>query len=93
MADGNSPFNRGMLMNIGFSEAQQLMEMKFQCVIFHDVDLLPENDANPYTCPQDGRPRQMSFSLDYLNHYKYILRNIEIDERHYNIMDNTAQLN
>lgn len=67
VADG-SPFNRGMLMNIGFKEAQSIEQ--FQCFIFHDVDLLPENDGNPYTCPKNGKPRQMAFSIDYINHYK-----------------------
>jgi hypothetical protein len=57
-----------MLMNIGFNEAQ-LME-RFECFIFHDVDLLPENDRNPYTCPEDGKPRQMAFSIDKWNNYK-----------------------
>jgi hypothetical protein len=64
-----SPFNRGMLMNIGFKEAQQQQE-KFQCFIFHDVDLLPEHDGNPYTCPEDGKPRLMSYSIDFWNNYK-----------------------
>ena len=64
-----SPFNRGMLMNIGFNEGQLLKE-NYQCFIFHDVDTLPEDDSNPYTCPEDGKPRQMSFSIDYWNNYK-----------------------
>jgi hypothetical protein len=56
-----------MLMNIGFKEAQLLQE-NFQCFIFHDVDLLPEYDGNPYTCPEDGKPRQMAFSVDSWNY-------------------------
>ncbi|KAI9559313.1 hypothetical protein GHT06_016102 [Daphnia sinensis] len=63
-----SAFNRGMLMNIGFNEAQ--LQEEFQCFIFHDVDLLPEDDGNPYTCPEEGKPRQMSFSIDNWNNYK-----------------------
>lgn len=55
-------------MNIGFVEAQNLDN--FQCFIFHDVDLLPENDGNLYSCPEDGMPRQMSFSLDFWDDYK-----------------------
>ncbi len=57
-----------MLMNIGFKEAQ-LLETH-QCFIFHDVDFLPEDDGNPYTCPEDGKPRQMSFSIDYWDNYR-----------------------
>ncbi|EFX71942.1 hypothetical protein DAPPUDRAFT_111185 [Daphnia pulex] len=56
------PFNRGMLMNIGFKETQ-LQEI-YQCFIFHDVDLLPENDGNLYSCPEEGKPRQMAFAID-----------------------------
>ena len=67
-----SPFNRGMLMNIGFNEAQLLQE-HFQCFIFHDVDLLPEYDGNPYTCPEDGKPRQMAFSINSWNYMSVII--------------------
>lgn len=54
-------------MNIGFKEAKMLVE-KFQCFIFHDVDMLPENDANPYTCPDDGMPRQLVYSVSWNNY-------------------------
>ena len=56
-------------MNIGLNEAQLLKE-DYQCYIFHDVDSLPEDDSNPYTCPEDGKLRQMAFSIDYWTHYK-----------------------
>jgi hypothetical protein len=49
-------------MNIGYKEA--LKQKKFECFIFHDVDLLPEDDRNVYSCPEIGKPRQMAFSLD-----------------------------
>jgi hypothetical protein len=49
-------------MNIGFKETQ-LQEI-YQCFIFHDVDLLPENDGNLYSCPEEGKPRQMAFAID-----------------------------
>ncbi|KAG8235312.1 hypothetical protein J437_LFUL015715 [Ladona fulva] len=57
---GNGPFNRAMLMNVGFLEASKMHE--FDCFIFHDVDLLPEDDRNLYTCP--AQPRHMSASID-----------------------------
>ncbi|XP_045036577.1 beta-1,4-galactosyltransferase 2 isoform X1 [Daphnia magna] len=56
------PFNRGMLMNIGYKEAIKMDS--FKCFIFHDVDLLPEDDRNLYKCPEDGKPRQMAFLMD-----------------------------
>ncbi|XP_023323120.1 beta-1,4-N-acetylgalactosaminyltransferase bre-4, partial [Eurytemora carolleeae] len=57
---GNGPFNRAMLMNVGAAEA--LKQHSYQCFIFHDVDLLPEDDRNLYTCPI--QPRHMSVSVD-----------------------------
>ena len=38
----SAPFNRAMLLNIGFVEATQ--DEAWQCCIFHDVDLIPEDD-------------------------------------------------
>jgi len=55
---GSSPFNRGMLFNIGFLEAMKTED--WSCFVFHDVDLLPENDFNIYNCAQ--MPRHMSQS-------------------------------
>ncbi|XP_034254744.1 beta-1,4-N-acetylgalactosaminyltransferase bre-4-like isoform X2 [Thrips palmi] len=61
---GYGPFNRAMLMNIGFVEAQKLHE--YDCFIFHDVDLLPEDDRNLYTCPE--QPRHMSVAVSTLKY-------------------------
>jgi beta-1,4-galactosyltransferase 1 len=57
---GNGAFNRAMLMNIGFKEA--LKVQNYSCFIFHDVDLLPEDDRNLYSCPE--QPRHMSVAID-----------------------------
>jgi len=57
---GNQPFNRAMLMNVGAAEA--VKQHDYMCYIFHDVDLLPEDDRNLYTCPI--QPRHMSVSID-----------------------------
>ncbi|XP_044740350.1 beta-1,4-N-acetylgalactosaminyltransferase bre-4 [Chrysoperla carnea] len=64
--DGTGPFNRAMLMNVGFTEA--LKHRQYQCFIFHDVDLLPEDDRNLYNCPE--QPRHMSVAVDI---FKYRL--------------------
>lgn len=53
-------FNRAMLMNIGFAEAMKRYD--YQCAVFHDVDLVPENDGNIYSCPE--MPRHMSAAID-----------------------------
>ena len=51
-----------MLMNVGFREAMK--DFHWDCFIFHDVDLLPEDDRNLYTCPD--MPRHMSVAVDKL---------------------------
>jgi N-terminal region of glycosyl transferase group 7 len=63
--EGNTSFNRAALMNVGFLEALQADD-NFSCFVFHDVDLLPENDRNVYECaPQ---PRHMSHAVNTLNY-------------------------
>lgn len=69
--DGNGPFNRALLMNVGYLEA--LKRKNYDCFIFHDIDLLPENDKNLYTCPI--QPRHMSVAVDS---FKYRLPYREI---------------
>ena len=61
---GNETFNKGILMNAGFLEA--LKEEIYHCFIFHDVDLIPENDHNMYTCPE--MPRHLSPAVNELNY-------------------------
>lgn len=53
-------FNRASLMNVGFVEA--LKQRAWDCMVFHDVDLLPMDDRNLYTCPD--QPRHMSVAVD-----------------------------
>uniref|UniRef100_A0A8C7WWG6 Beta-1,4-galactosyltransferase 6 n=1 Tax=Oryzias sinensis TaxID=183150 RepID=A0A8C7WWG6_9TELE len=63
---GSQPFNRAMLFNVGFLEAMK--DLDWDCLIFHDVDHIPENDRNYYGC---GRmPRHFAAKLDK---YMYIL--------------------
>lgn len=47
-------------MNVGYSEAVKAGH--FDCFVFHDVDLLPENDKNLYCCGAD--PRHLSVAVD-----------------------------
>uniref|UniRef100_A0A4X2JY23 Beta-1,4-galactosyltransferase n=1 Tax=Vombatus ursinus TaxID=29139 RepID=A0A4X2JY23_VOMUR len=63
---GTQPFNRAMLFNVGFKEAMK--DMMWDCIIFHDVDHLPENDRNYYGCGE--MPRHFAAKLDK---YMYIL--------------------
>lgn len=49
-----------MLFNIGFKEAMKNND--WDCIIFHDVDHLPENDRNYYGCSE--MPRHFAAKLD-----------------------------
>lgn len=56
-----------MLFNVGFLEAKKLYD--YDCFVFHDVDLIPEDDRNLYSCPLE--PRHMSVAIDDQG-YKYV---------------------
>ncbi|CAL1527870.1 unnamed protein product [Lymnaea stagnalis] len=59
-----STFNKGAVMNIGFLEAEKMA--RFDCFIFHDVDLIPLNDSNLYRCgPQ---PRHFAVAMNKFNY-------------------------
>lgn len=58
---GNSTFNRAKLLNVGVREA--LKEENWSCIFLHDVDLLPENDHNTYTC-HPHYPTHQSVAMD-----------------------------
>ncbi|XP_037381400.1 beta-1,4-galactosyltransferase 4 [Talpa occidentalis] len=52
---GSKKFNRAKLLNVGYLEA--LKDENWDCFIFHDVDLVPENDFNLYTC--EDQPKHL----------------------------------
>lgn len=57
---GTEPFNRAMLFNVGYKEAMK--DLDWDCLIFHDVDHLIENDRNYYGCTD--MPRHFAVKLD-----------------------------
>ncbi|XP_014680727.1 PREDICTED: beta-1,4-N-acetylgalactosaminyltransferase bre-4-like [Priapulus caudatus] len=57
---GRTAFNRAKLFNIGYAES--IKDYDWQCFIFHDVDLVPEDDRNIYSCPD--HPRHLSVAID-----------------------------
>ncbi|XP_033730776.1 beta-1,4-galactosyltransferase 6-like, partial [Pecten maximus] len=57
---GQNTFNRGALMNIGFAEA--IKTYNYTCFVFHDVDLVPEDDRIFYGCGKT--PRHLSVAID-----------------------------
>ncbi|XP_028937133.1 beta-1,4-galactosyltransferase 4 [Ornithorhynchus anatinus] len=50
---GSGKFNRARLLNAGYLQA--LRERPWDCFVFHDVDLVPENDHNVYSCGPQPR--------------------------------------
>ncbi|XP_053187831.1 beta-1,4-galactosyltransferase 4 [Scomber japonicus] len=52
---GDATFNRAKLLNVGYLEAMK--DYSWECFIFHDVDLVPENDYNLYIC--DKQPKHL----------------------------------
>lgn len=64
---GDKLFNKGRVMNAGFLEAMKIFP-DFRCAVFHDVDLLPEDDRISYSCPD--MPRHLSVGV---NEFKYKL--------------------
>jgi hypothetical protein len=57
-------FTRVLLFIIGFREAMK--HYPWQCFIFHDIDLIPDDDRNIYSCPPE--PRHMSVAVNTLNY-------------------------
>ncbi|CAG9130616.1 unnamed protein product [Plutella xylostella] len=71
--EGSMAFNRAKLMNVGFVESQKQKAGGWQCHIFHDIDLLPLDSRNFYSCPR--QPRHMSASIDTHN-YRLLYQDI-----------------
>ncbi|XGW05304.1 hypothetical protein V3C99_016014 [Haemonchus contortus] len=61
----NQTFNRAKLFNVGYVEANKMYD--WQCYVFHDVDLLPEDDRNLHVCP-DKNPRHMGAAVNKFNY-------------------------
>ncbi|XP_005097538.1 beta-1,4-galactosyltransferase 1 [Aplysia californica] len=62
---GTDKFNRGKLMNVGYLEA--FHQGDFDCLVFQDVDLLPEDDRNLYLC--DGYARHLASAIDEMRYH------------------------
>jgi len=62
------PFNRGKIFNAGVAEARRRSLIgREDCLILHDVDLIPEETTNMYACHIAG-PRHMSSAVDVFNY-------------------------
>ncbi|KAI0240674.1 Beta-1,4-galactosyltransferase 3 [Lamellibrachia satsuma] len=56
----NETFNKGVIMNMAFNEVMR--RGHWDCIVFHDVDMIPQNDRNIYECTR--QPRHLSPGLD-----------------------------
>uniref|UniRef100_A0A672UV22 Beta-1,4-galactosyltransferase n=1 Tax=Strigops habroptila TaxID=2489341 RepID=A0A672UV22_STRHB len=66
---GNSTFNRAKLLNVGVKEA--LKDEEWDCLFLHDVDLIPENDHNLYTC-DPWNPKHVSVAMNKFG-YRWVM--------------------
>ena len=57
-------FNKAALMNVGYLTARSLGE--FDCFVFHDVDIIAEDDRSFYTCL--NQPRHIAAYLEKHNY-------------------------
>jgi beta-1,4-galactosyltransferase 1 len=64
--EANIEFNRGLLMNIGFVQSLKISHSYWECFVFHDVDLIPEDNRNIYTCPKT--PKHLSSGYSTFNY-------------------------
>ncbi|XP_035426713.1 beta-1,4-galactosyltransferase 3 isoform X2 [Cygnus atratus] len=71
---GNGTFNRAKLLNVGVKEA--LKDEEWDCLFLHDVDLIPENDYNLYTC-DPWNPKHVSVAMNKFG-YKVRLAGMKI---------------
>ena len=57
-------FNKGAIYSIGFNASLAFDD--YDCHVFHDVDLLSEDDRNYFGCP--ASPMHMSVGVDKFNY-------------------------
>ena len=86
-------FNKGRVMNSAFLEAMK-QESDIDCFIFHDVDLIPEDDRTMYSCPP--KPRHLSVAIDkfdYILPYSYLVGGVfAIRTQHYKLINGYSNM-
>ncbi|KAJ8712180.1 hypothetical protein PYW07_005022 [Mythimna separata] len=58
----SQPFNRGKLLNVGFTEATRYRKDGFHCIIFHEPHIVPVDSRNLYRC--SWYPRQLAMLVE-----------------------------
>ncbi|XP_078604004.1 beta-1,4-galactosyltransferase 1-like [Branchiostoma floridae x Branchiostoma japonicum] len=90
---GDEPmFCKGLLYNVGFTEV--LKNRSYDCFVFHDVDLLLEDDRNIYSC--SSSPRHLSVAIDKFNYtlpYKQLFGGVTLlSASHYQTLNGYSNL-
>ncbi|CAH8593354.1 unnamed protein product [Schistosoma haematobium] len=67
---GTGILNKAQLMNIGFIEARKRFD--FDCVIFHDADLIPLDDRIPHGCDEEMMESVVHLSVG-VSTWNYVL--------------------
>eukprot|EP00795_Rhopilema_esculentum_P003750 gene3750-15027_t len=84
---GKEKFNKGAIYNIGFNASLAFNE--YDCHVFHDVDLLSEDDRNYYGCP--ASPMHLSVGVDKFNYklpYHFLVGGIQLfTKEHYQLIN------
>lgn len=65
--DAPTAFNKGVLFNAGFQEIMKTHD--YECVILHDVDLLPVDDRNLYRCNKNHPIHFTANIIDFKQYY------------------------
>ncbi len=69
------------------------IDPEIDCFIFHDVDLLPEDDRNMYTC-SSLYPKHLSVAIDKFNYilpYNYLVGGVfSIQKSQYYLVNGKA---
>ncbi|XP_032909088.1 beta-1,4-galactosyltransferase 3-like isoform X3 [Catharus ustulatus] len=58
---GTGSFNRAKLLNVGVREAMK--DEEWDCLVLHNINLVPENDYNLYIC-DEYYPKHMASAMD-----------------------------
>ncbi|CAH8588186.1 unnamed protein product [Heterobilharzia americana] len=72
---GNGMLNKARLLNSGFLEARK--RFNFNCIVFHDADLVPLNDKIPYGCDFQTRDTPVHLSVG-VSKWNYVLPYIRL---------------
>jgi hypothetical protein len=48
--------------------ARLAAQMRVDCVIYHDVDMFPQDDRIPYGCPPEGVARHLGAFVNSLGY-------------------------